>query len=267
MSGMIVTESELRELWRSGRQALPAFPPGTRFSQAAQDFLKTHQLEIRFEDPAAAPADGAETRPAWDKPAVFPVVLSGPALVCAVCGQPLSPKPDHMTQLDAGRFAPKTHPRIRFRGQLDSLHAVVMLTAAEARRYHLPRLAAALDSLAAYCREVQSAEYHGRPVQPLSLLGRDEAELHQTSHWPDRHLGIAHLTLEPADHAILHWLNLARTQARELELSALELYGPKEHTHSDQDASGSIPHALNRLSSAIYVTALLFKRGDLAWQV
>ena len=45
---MVITESELRELWRDGRNALPAFPVGTRFSPAAQDFLKDHQLEVRW---------------------------------------------------------------------------------------------------------------------------------------------------------------------------------------------------------------------------
>lgn len=260
---MVITESELRELWQNGQAALPAFPPDTRFSPSAADFIKTHHLEIRFEQSLISNLHS----PSWDKPATFPVVLTGPVPVCAICGQPLERKPGHFTQLDAGRFAPKTHPRIKFRGQLDSLHALVMLVAAEARRYQLPQLAEALDTLAAYCREVQSAEYNSRPVQPLTLLGKSEEELHALSHWPDRHLGIPHLTPDSTDHAILHWLNVARTQSRELELTALDLYGPKEHTHENKLATGSIPHALNRLSSAIYVVELLFKRGDLSWKV
>ena len=277
---MVITESELRELWQNGKATLPAFPPGTRLSPAAQDFLKTHRLEIRFESPAQSPtladprsgAEGANPlisilpTPAWDKPAEFPVVLTGPAPVCAICGQPLAHKPDHMTQLDVGRFAPKTHPRVRFRGQLDSLHALVMLAAAESRRYQLPRLAEGLDTVAAYCREIQSAEYHGRAVQPLVVLGKSEDDLHAISHWPDRHLGLPHLTPGSTDHAILHWLNFARTMTREIEIVALDIYGPNEHTHDDQSAVGTIPHALNRLSSAMYVLELLFKRGDLGWK-
>jgi hypothetical protein len=52
---MVITEVELRELWRSGRHPLPAFPPGTRFSPAAQDFIKDHELEIHFADPPQSP--------------------------------------------------------------------------------------------------------------------------------------------------------------------------------------------------------------------
>jgi ethanolamine utilization cobalamin adenosyltransferase len=259
---MIITESELRELWRDGKNSLPDFPPDTRFSPAAQDFLKDHNLEIQFSNPPNPP-----TSAHWNKPATFPVILSGPLPVCAICGQPLERKPDHMTQLDAGHFADKTHPRIKLRGQIDSVHALIMLVAAEARRHQLPKLAEGLDTLAAYCREVQSAEYHGRAVQALGLLGQNEDELHQISHWPDRHLGIAHLLPVPTDHPILHWLNVVRTQTRELELTALEIYGPQTHTHADQETPGSLPHALNRLSSAVYVLALLFRKGDLGWKV
>lgn len=270
---MVITESELRELWQNGQGTLPAFPPNTRFSPAAADFLKSQRITITFTQPETLQSPISNSlvsnpqSPTWDKPSTFPVILTGPVPVCAVCGQPLEHKPGHFTQLDAGHFAPKTHPRIKFRGQLDSLHALVMLVAAEARRYQLPQLAGALDTLAAYCREVQSAEYNARPVQPLTLLDKSEDELHALSHWPDRHLGIPHLTPNSTDHAILHWLNVTRTQSRELELTALDVYGPKEHTHENKLAAGTIPHALNRLSSAIYVLELLFKRGDLTWKV
>ena len=157
---MVITEAELRELWRDGKNPLPPFPPGTRFSPAAQDFLKAHKLEIRFEAPSISSYQSPITdpqHPEWDKPGTFPVVLTGPVPVCEVCGQPVPPsgKPDHMTQLDAGHFAAKTHPRVKLRGRLDTLHALLMLAAAEARRYQLPPLAAHLDTLAAYCREIQ----------------------------------------------------------------------------------------------------------------
>lgn len=259
---MFITESELRELWRDGRGELPAFPPDARFSPSALDFLKTHRIEIRLEA-----ASRLRQRPDWDKPGVFPVVLTGPAPVCLECGQPLDKKPEHMTQVDSAHFAPKTHPRVKLRGRLDSLHAIMMLAAAEARRFQLPQMAAHLDTLAAYCREIQSAEYHARPVQPLAVAGRSEEEIHEISHWPDKHLGLGHIVPGADDHAILHWLNFARTLTREIEIIALEVCGPKTHTHEEGASSGSVPRALNRLSSAVYYLELLFKRGDLGWKV
>jgi ethanolamine utilization cobalamin adenosyltransferase len=259
----VVTESELRELWQNGRGRLPAFPAGTRFSAAAQDFLKAHRLEGALEAAPAPPAGAG--RPAWDKPSVFPVALDGPVPVCAECGQPVRGKPEHLTQLDAGRFAPKTTPRLKLRGRVDSMHALVMLTAALARRYQLRELAGHLDTLAAYCREIMSAEYHARPVAPLTLLGKAEDELHAISHWPDRHLGLPHLTPGPDDHEVLHWLNVVRTQAREVEVAALEAF-PATGWPDSAGLGASLAHALNRLSSAIYVLELLFNSGQLAWK-
>ncbi|MEK7311106.1 MAG: hypothetical protein AAB382_03965, partial [Chloroflexota bacterium] len=101
----------------------------------------------------------------------------------------------------------------------------------------------------------------------LAVAGRTEEEIHDISHWPDKHLGIAHIVPGAEDHAILHWLNFVRTMTREIEIESLELYGPKGHTHENQNADGSIPKALNRLSSAVYYLELLFKRGDLGWKV
>ena len=41
----------------------------------------------------------------------------------AVTGEALAEKPEHMTQLCGNRLVSKTHPRIVFRGKLDSLIA------------------------------------------------------------------------------------------------------------------------------------------------
>ncbi len=261
-----ITEAELRELWQNGRGKLPAFAPGTRFSAAAQDFLTTHKLEAKVQpQPAGSPPPPAGQPSSWDTPVVFPVALSGPLPVCSECGQRLPHKPEHMTQLDAGHFAPKTHPRLVLRGRIDSLHALAQLTAAAARRFELPELGQHLDTLAAYCRELMSAEYHQRPAAPLALLGKTEEELHQISHWPDRHLGIPHLTPGPQDHEMLHWLNMLRSQAREVEICALQAF--PEASIDPAGAGASLAKALNRLSAAIYVLALYFQAGILTWKL
>jgi len=243
----VITEAELREAWRNGQGTLPSFPAGVRFSASAQDFLKSHGLTATV---AGAPA--ADARADWDRPGTFPVVLSGDLPLCAECGQPVHAKPEHMTQLDATTFAPKTAPRLKLRGRVDSLHAFVMLAAAMARRDRLDALARHLDTLAAYCREIMSTEYNVRRVAPLTLAGMDATQLHAISHWPDRHLGIEHIVPGADDHEILHWLNVVRTQAREVEVVALESLVPAD-----------LAHALNRLSSAVYVLELLFKAGKL----
>jgi ethanolamine utilization cobalamin adenosyltransferase len=51
---------------------------------------------------------------------------------------------------------------------------------------------------------------------------------------------------------MLHWLNVLRTQAREVEVVALSA-GP----------IANLPQALNRFSSAVYVLELYWKAGKL----
>lgn len=264
---MVITEAELREMWRNGRQPLPAFPPATRFTPAAQDFLKAHRLEARFADPAATPtpADPGPVPPAWDHQGAFPVALTGPVPVCAACGQPLPHKPEHLTQVDAGHFAPKSAPRVKLRGRIDSLRALVLLAAAEARRYQLPALAVHLDTLGVYCRELQSAEYHGRAAAPLTAAGYTEDELRAVSRQPDQHLGVPHQVPGARDHAILHWLNLLRAHAREVEIEAQSAYPPNPADPTTEPGA-SLAGGLKRLSSAVYVLELLFRTGRLAWK-
>lgn len=251
---MIVTESDLREQWRGGAGRLPEYPPGTRFTESAMDFLEAHGLEVRCQadEPAPPGAGSPGPEPAWDRPGAFPVVQSETPPVCCECGQPVESKPDHMTQLDALYLAPKTTPRLKFRGQVDSLHALVMLAAACARRCGKAGAAARLDTLAAFCREILSAEYHGRPVGKLELAGKNEDELREISHRPESVPGMRHIVPGPDDHEVLHWLNVVRTRVREVECTALEAMVPRD-----------LAVALNRLSSAVYVLELWFRAGRL----
>ena len=265
-----ITESELRELWKNGRGKIPSFPKTTRFSAAALDFIKAHQIEIfrpSIELPIAEQikAEGSNTMANWDKPGQFPVMLSGKIPVCQECGQPVINKPEHITQIDSGHFAPKTSPRLILRGRIDSLHAMVMLTASISRRFGLPELGNHLDTLAAYCREIMSAEYHLRLVAPLVMMDKSENQIHEISHWPEKFLGIPHIVPGSSDHEILHWLNLLRTQSREVEIIVLQVFPT-----NDLDLSGvgaGLTRAFNRLSSAVYVLELYFRAGILSWKV
>ena len=156
-----------------------------------------------------------------------------------------------MTQLNDEVFVVKTHPRIRLRGKFDSLHALVLMAECQARSTGPDWLAESLAVLAAYCRELTSAEYHQRVVAALSLPGWDEKSIHKATHDPDSVLGVPHETLDGSSPVLSHWLNLCRTSSRELEIEALTAL-PSQ----DDPFAVSLNHALNRLSSAFYFLQL-----------
>ena len=246
---------------RPAHQATPASTPDGGDLEA-----RVRQAVIRVLTQIAGqpPRGVGQTRSAWDQPARFPVDRRGPQPVCTTCGQPVQHKPDHLTQLDATHFAPKNIPRIRFRGKMDSVQGLMQLVAARARAWNLGELAHHLDTLAAYCREIVSAEYSDREVPPLVVAGLDEAALREATHHPQQALGIPHLTPGPGDHEILHWLNYLRAVVREAELDALDAFAPSPLHHPTRP---DIIRALNRLSSAVYYLALLFQAGKLGWRI
>ena len=272
----IVTEAELREqLGVPRRGAVLAVPAGARLTPAADDLVRAWELELAEAggvDAAAGPTSGREpplpgtgreppaagtpsraTGQAWDRPGRFPVVLEGEVPTCHSCGSAVRDKPSHLTQLDAHRFAPKTDPRIRLRGRLDSLHALTLAVAARARGEGYTDTAGHLDTLAAYCRELLAAEYHARAPGALALAGLDEATIHHASHHPQEAVGLPHLVPDATHPETLHWLNVLRCQVREAEVLVLDAYPPeRDHT----EVARGLARAVNRLSSGVYVLEL-----------
>jgi ethanolamine utilization cobalamin adenosyltransferase len=262
----ILTEAELRNRIRQPQQGLKlTLPKNARFSPSAQDFINLWKIEIVYSDQpenepgADEPVHHAE-KPEWDKPGSFPVVMTGEIPRCITCGMPVTQKPEHLTQVSADSFAPKNAPRIRLRGKMDTLHAFCLLTLARARSAGVPKLAALLDTLSAYCREITSAEYNERPVEPLVIAGLDETALRKATHRPDESVGISHIVPSSEDDEILLWLNYLRCLARETELVAMDAYAPEGYPVND---THGILQAVNRLSSAIYYFELLYKAGKL----
>jgi ethanolamine utilization cobalamin adenosyltransferase len=261
----IITEAQLREKIRQPQTGMSIrLPENAQFSPSALDFINQWKIEVITDAPDTAAKSGPapdlqEQAPTWDKPGEFPVSFVGDIPRCIVCGMTVDPKPAGMTQLDAHHYAPKNTPRIRFRGKIDTLHAMFLLTASQAKSSNLPDLAKCLDTLAAYCREMASAEYHQREVQSLVLEGLTADELHQATHDPETHIGIPHLVPSSDDHEILLRLNLLRCQVRETEIIALDALAPLGEVLDDP----SLLRAINRLSNVVYYLELLFAAGKI----
>lgn len=259
---MYVTEAELRDqVRRPSVGARVVVPAGAKLSPSAADFVKQWQLVVDSQHQHIAPETVPATPPGgdaavWDRESVFPVSFAGDVPTCTCCGMAVKEKPSGLTQLNAHHFAPKTHPRIRLRGQVDSLHALVLLVQRMARTDGEDELAKGLRSLAAYCRELTSAEYNERPVAPLSIGEWDSEAIHRANHDPSGVLGVDHLTIDDEDVELQHWLNMCRAKSREIEIVAMDTFPSPHHPFG-----ASICEAFNRLSSAFYFLQLQLKAG------
>ncbi len=153
-------------------------------------------------------------------------------------------KPEHMTHLNGDFLVHKTHPRIRFRGAMDTLEAEILLC-----QKQFSHLQASLQEILDLARDVIRCDVLESPLQMGSLCGLSEEELRQHSHFPQKYYGVAHFMPSCQDKESVLSLNRVRCFARQAELLAVDAFCDREGVPTRTD----ILQALNRLSSMVYI--------------
>lgn len=182
---------------------------------------------------------------------ILPAEAAKPSEYRLLNGGVLTEKPEHMTHLNAQLLVDKTHPRIAFRGGMDSLEAALLLAAAEADGEIKKQLIEALD----YTRYLLGREVLEEAVESRPLGGMDEKQLRERSHRPQDFYGKPHFMPGPEDSKALLLVNSARCKAREAELLAVKAFQDKEGQPERLD----LLQALNRLSSFLYLVMIQLK--------
>ena len=226
---MLLKEKEVRENLRNreGRRVF-YLAKGDQLTSAARDFLSRERIEI-------LPAEQA-------KPEGYRLLNGGY----------LEEKPEHLTHLNAEFLVPKTHPRILFRGKLDTLEAELILCQLAAEH-----LAAPVGEILALTRQLIRCDVLEEPVVPGKLWGLTEAEIRKRSHFPQDHYGQPHFMPGADDGAVIARLNRTRCAAREAELAAVAAFSDREGNPVRAD----ILRALNRISSMLYILMIQEKKS------
>ena len=159
-------------------------------------------------------------------------------------GAVLTEKPEQMTHLYGNVLVLKTHPRIAFRGAMDSLEAELALCQLRCQGWR-KELGEILD----FARMLIRCEVMGEPVPEGKLCGLTEAEQRKHSHRPQDFYGQAHFMPEYTDGEAVLLLNKCRCAVRNAELAAARAFIREDGTADRQD----ILKALNRMSSMIYI--------------
>lgn len=226
---MLYTEEHVRANIRN-REGKRVFFLGKedRLTPGARDFLNRERIEI-------LPAENA-------KPGVYR--LSG--------GGYMTEKPEHMTHLNGDVLVPKTHPRIAFRGAMDTLEAELILCQLAAERVRRE-----LADILKLARCLLRCEVLDEPVPEGKLCGLTEQELRERSHRPQDFYGQPHFMPEYTDGAAVAHLNRCRCAARGAELAAVRAFTDSEGNPTRVD----ILKALNRMSSMLYILMILVKQN------
>jgi len=160
-------------------------------------------------------------------------------------------KPEHMTHLNGDVLVHKTHPRIKFRGAIDSLEAELLLCQQDADGETKQQL----GQILALARNLVRWDVLEEPVKEEKLMGLTQQELRERSHRPQDFYGQPHFMPAAEDGRLLLQINRARCAARAAELAAVEAFCDREGNPNRED----ILRAMNRLSSGLYLIMIQLK--------
>lgn len=166
-------------------------------------------------------------------------------------GAVLTEKPEQMTHLHSDVLVPKTHPRIAFRGAVDTLEAELLWCQFSIQKPFSDQIGEILE----LARNLIRCEVLSEPVRLDRLCGLTEDELRSRSHRPQDYYGQPHFMPSAADGQTVLLLNRCRCAVRATELAAARAF-----TDTDGNCTrADILKALNRMSSMVYLLMIQAK--------
>lgn len=238
----VFTETMVRDILKTSRDPVFQVPEGKILSPAAKEYLQQQKVEIRYQkDEMTAVKTAAPT-----------------GYSDYETGMLYETKPEHMTHLAGNRLVPKNHPRIVFRGKLDTLEAAVVLTQIQLEEVGGPKeLIADLSDIMRVLREMMKCDVLDEPFKNDMIIGLTHAQLRERSHDPMKFYGVKQMI--PPDYslgAVHALLNRLRTAVRETETAAADAF-----LQGTQVMRKDILEELNRLSSAVHIMMCRYLGG------
>ena len=260
----VLTEAALRQQFQADQlEVMKEYrvPPGTIVTPSARAYLSDHRVELVFETAEQGErASGSTTEQKPDKqdaPSNLPA-FTAPKQYESLYGGFFEEKPEHMTALYGPKLVYKDHKIILLRGKLDSLEASIIMAQWNLHQRGQAKLAAALDEVLAFVKEIMRCEVLRKELPDIRLLGMDPDEIRSRSHFPKKHYGINHFFPDYTYGEAIVRLNYLRTQVREAELAAYSALRDEYGIPTRPD----LILGLNRLSSLLYVMMFQWLAGE-----
>ena len=110
-------------------------------------------------------------------------------------------------------------------------------------------------------RALVGAEVTGKPAPPVRLFGLGDDELRDATHHTMERYGVPFMYPDVRQGPVIAKLSLARAVAREAEVAAITAFPPGRGAVTAPPARADLAHALNRISSALYLCACKYVAG------
>jgi len=250
----VITEMSLRGELKGEHPEVYYVPKDKLLSPAAKEYLNQLKIKVEFGDPPPAPVAKSSSDRSQEM-----IDVGTAKYVDDLTGAYYVKKPEYMTQLHGNRLVYKNHPRIVFRGKLDSLGAQIILMQAEMAESGAPqKLIDDLGDVFKALNQIMYCEVMDVELQELTIIGLTPDELRDRSHHPEKYFNIKQMLLPNytmgSEYARL---NLIRTAVRETELAALNAFIDGKNVSQRE-----ILMTMNRLSSAMHIMMCMYLAGE-----
>lgn len=177
---------------------------------------------------------------------ILPAAMAKPSVYRTPEGEKLTEKPEEMTHLKADVLVPKDHPRIVFRGLLDTLQAEILLCGKEA----VGELKRNLAELLSVTRNIMRCDVTDEPWKEDTICGFTPQTLREHSHFPQKYYDQPHFMPDFEDAPMLLRLNRLRAMIRQTEIAGCRAFPERN----------DLIQVLNRLSSLVWIWMIRMKK-------
>lgn len=249
----VITEAILRDELRNNQPEYFCIPEQTLLSPAAREYLQQRKIKILKEPPIQTQTLEEHSKSSEGTKACEKNILIEPwkpAYIDYETGAFYMEKPEHMCQLYGNILVPKNHPRILFRGKLDSVQTMVILDqAVMAEKGMAKNLIADLNSVLLALQNIMKCEVLDEKLESEIIIGLTHSELRDRSHNPMKFFKINQMIMPNYTMGTQYArLNQLRAAIREVEVAAISAF-----LHNGKCSRSDIVEELNRLSSALHV--------------
>ena len=250
----VITEMVLRNELKGECPPVYYVPKDKLLSPAAKEYLNQLKIKVEFGDPPAAPVVSSNSK----APAISDTPV-GAKYVDEETGAFYVKKPEYMCQLFGNRLVYKNHPRIVFRGKLDSMSSTVVQVQAEiAAAGGSQKLIEDLGDVNKVLNQIMYCEVMEEEMGEVKILGLTPEEIRNRSHNPQKYFNIKQMLLPNYTMGVDYTkLNMLRAKVRELEIVALDAFVDGKNVKQPE-----VIRTLNRLSSIFHIMMCMYLAGE-----
>lgn len=247
----VITESFLRETFRKEIPKTFRVEEGQILTPSAAQLLGDKRVEIV--------RDGQKAVAAEVSPEVTKVVEEEKPVknyMFSADGGAFETKPEHMTSFNGNRLVHKDHPRIVFRGKLETLKAMIVRAQYSINSAGSKKLVDDLGEILEKTAGIIRAELNDGVMLETKIIGLTKREIKEQLLDPVKYFGIDDFEVGFEMGLNLIELNILRSFVREVETAAVTAF-KSEFEFEKPD----LIQTLNLMSSALGIMMLREKAG------